>query len=105
MAIYTWVIFVLPYIRDFEFIIVRTCSQQDFEGYHRSFTADIGEEGQVRTIILTSELEWLNSSSYIPGWDCHGLPIENKALQELGVRLSIHAQYKADFALERFTFS
>ncbi|KAF8646469.1 hypothetical protein AX16_007205 [Volvariella volvacea WC 439] len=21
---------------------------------------------------------------YIPGWDCHGLPIENKALQELG---------------------
>ena len=23
--------------------------------------------------------------SYIPGWDCHGLPIENKALQELGV--------------------
>ena len=24
--------------------------------------------------------------SYIPGWDCHGLPIENKALQELGVR-------------------
>lgn len=25
-------------------------------------------------------------SSYVPGWDCHGLPIENKALQELGVR-------------------
>ncbi|KAJ6631136.1 tRNA synthetases class I-domain-containing protein [Mycena sp. CBHHK59/15] len=22
---------------------------------------------------------------YIPGWDCHGLPIENKALHELGV--------------------
>ncbi|KAG6831067.1 hypothetical protein H0H92_012990 [Tricholoma furcatifolium] len=22
--------------------------------------------------------------NYIPGWDCHGLPIENKALQELG---------------------
>ncbi|KAF7289886.1 hypothetical protein MIND_01363300 [Mycena indigotica] len=21
---------------------------------------------------------------YVPGWDCHGLPIENKALQELG---------------------
>jgi isoleucyl-tRNA synthetase len=27
------------------------------------------------------------SFSYIPGWDCHGLPIENKALQELGVQL------------------
>ncbi|TFY58371.1 hypothetical protein EVG20_g8173, partial [Dentipellis fragilis] len=23
---------------------------------------------------------------YIPGWDCHGLPIENKALKELGVK-------------------
>ena len=23
--------------------------------------------------------------SYIPGWDCHGLPIENKTLKELGV--------------------
>ena len=23
--------------------------------------------------------------SYIPGWDCHGLPIENKALKDLGV--------------------
>lgn len=23
--------------------------------------------------------------SYIPGWDCHGLPIEHKALQSLGV--------------------
>ncbi|KAF5390104.1 hypothetical protein D9757_003845 [Collybiopsis confluens] len=27
-------------------------------------------------------------SSYIPGWDCHGLPIENKALQELKQDLS-----------------
>ena len=24
-------------------------------------------------------------NSYMPGWDCHGLPIENKALQELSV--------------------
>ncbi len=22
---------------------------------------------------------------YIPGWDCHGLPVENKALKDLGV--------------------
>lgn len=22
-------------------------------------------------------------NSYFPGWDCHGLPIENKALQDL----------------------
>lgn len=30
--------------------------------------------------------------SYIPGWDCHGLPIENKALQELGVGLAFCIQ-------------
>lgn len=23
--------------------------------------------------------------SYIPGWDCHGLPIENKVLKKLHV--------------------
>jgi hypothetical protein len=23
--------------------------------------------------------------SYIPGWDCHGLPIEHKSLKALGV--------------------
>lgn len=27
--------------------------------------------------------------SYVPGWDCHGLPIENKALQSVEVRLSV----------------
>ncbi len=25
------------------------------------------------------------SPSFIPGWDCHGLPIENKALKEMKV--------------------
>lgn len=28
---------------------------------------------------------WHDASSYVPGWDCHGLPIENKALKETGV--------------------
>lgn len=23
--------------------------------------------------------------SYLPGWDCHGLPIEQKALKAIGV--------------------
>jgi len=26
--------------------------------------------------------------SYVPGWDCHGLPIENKTLKDLGVDVS-----------------
>lgn len=24
-------------------------------------------------------------TSYVPGWDCHGLPIEQKALKAIGV--------------------
>jgi len=28
----------------------------------------------------------LTRLSYIPGWDCHGLPIENKTLEQLKVR-------------------
>ena len=28
--------------------------------------------------------------SYFPGWDCHGLPIENKVLKELGVSKVCH---------------
>lgn len=27
--------------------------------------------------------------SYIPGWDCHGLPIENKALKAIQVDVCI----------------
>lgn len=27
----------------------------------------------------------LLKGSYVPGWDCHGLPIEQKALQAIGV--------------------
>lgn len=26
-----------------------------------------------------------NAASYVPGWDCHGLPIEQKVLKSLGV--------------------
>lgn len=28
---------------------------------------------------------------YYPGWDCHGLPIENKALKDLGVRACLRS--------------
>ncbi|KAG9311700.1 hypothetical protein JVU11DRAFT_7938 [Chiua virens] len=42
--------------------------------------------GQLRSVSETRfELETKsdNMYSYLPGWDCHGLPIENKALQDL----------------------
>ncbi|TDL24631.1 isoleucyl-tRNA synthetase [Rickenella mellea] len=34
---------------------------------------------------------------YVPGWDCHGLPIENKALQDLGV---IHQDLQPNYIRE-----
>ncbi|KAJ7579300.1 tRNA synthetases class I-domain-containing protein [Mycena floridula] len=37
----------------------------------------------VKDIICRFQLSQGRRVHYIPGWDCHGLPIENKALQEL----------------------
>jgi isoleucyl-tRNA synthetase len=31
-------------------------------------------------------------SSYLPGWDCHGLPIEQKALKAIGVGLVLGSE-------------
>lgn len=31
--------------------------------------------------------------SYIPGWDCHGLPIENKTLKELKVGFPLRCTF------------
>ncbi|KAF9447135.1 isoleucyl-tRNA synthetase [Macrolepiota fuliginosa MF-IS2] len=38
----------------------------------------------LKDIITRSQMLLGKKVNYIPGWDCHGLPIENKALQELG---------------------
>ncbi|XP_006463993.1 hypothetical protein AGABI2DRAFT_187407 [Agaricus bisporus var. bisporus H97] len=38
----------------------------------------------LKDIIVRSQLMLGKRVNYLPGWDCHGLPIENKALQELG---------------------
>lgn len=43
---------------------------------------DIEYSKYIALLIVTNAHHY---SSYIPGWDCHGLPIENKALEELGV--------------------
>ena len=39
----------------------------------------------ILTFVLACQSRSNDLFSYIPGWDCHGLPIENKALQELSV--------------------
>ncbi|KAG8216484.1 tRNA synthetases class I-domain-containing protein [Butyriboletus roseoflavus] len=38
---------------------------------------------QSKRVPCIGELIRINVHSYFPGWDCHGLPIENKALQDL----------------------
>ncbi|EJD54726.1 isoleucyl-tRNA synthetase [Auricularia subglabra TFB-10046 SS5] len=40
----------------------------------------------LKDIILRFQLLNGKRVQYIPGWDCHGLPIENKALAELGAK-------------------
>jgi len=40
----------------------------------------------VSPLKLCCDLKLTLRTSYVPGWDCHGLPIENKALAALGVR-------------------
>jgi hypothetical protein len=35
--------------------------------------------------------------SYIPGWDCHGLPIEIKALEEVRKKVRKQAEFSRNF--------
>src|SRR5689334_21022785 len=41
-------------------------------------------------------------SPYIPGWDCHGLPIENKVDQELGAKKAQMSTVSIRHACRRF---
>ena len=36
-------------------------------------------------------------SPYVPGWDCHGLPIEHKVVKDLGAKAAAmsHAEIRA----------
>ena len=47
----------------------RHCPQQDPQGHHRQ----VEEHGGLRQL-------------YVPGWDCHGLPIEHQVDKELGAK-------------------
>jgi len=68
--------------------LTRTCFEQNFERYHQPIPRLSWPESAVRSFenFGFSNQFSISDVSYIPGWDCHGLPIENKALQELGVR-------------------
>ncbi|MFQ5684115.1 MAG: isoleucine--tRNA ligase [Candidatus Binatia bacterium] len=40
----------------------------------------------IKDIVVKSHLMQGYDSPYVPGWDCHGMPIEHQVLQELGGR-------------------
>lgn len=48
------------------------------------FHASLGQRVQYVTCFSGNNFTFI-LYSYRPGWDCHGLPIENKVLKELGV--------------------
>ena len=45
----------------------RPCTEQDPERHHHQVEDDVRVSG-----------------AHVPGWDCHGLPIEHQVLKELG---------------------
>lgn len=49
----------------------------------------------------------INLNSYFPGWDCHGLPIENKALQDLKVSpvLRLASSSQSPYRYNHFCFT
>ena len=69
-------------------LLARTCLEQDPKGYQESLSGPHGRPGAVCVNVILRPLAADEAASYHPGWDCHGLPIENKVLKELGVRLA-----------------
>lgn len=57
------------------------------------FHVSIGGRVQsVKHVPCIEKLIQNSTNSFLPGWDCHGLPIENKALQDLKVGFAIVSQ-------------
>jgi hypothetical protein len=73
-VIYTWV---SPFLQ--ASLSFRSCIEPDSQGYHQSVECASRAQGAVCFPQGAAE------RSYVPGWDCHGLPIELKALAELNV--------------------
>jgi isoleucyl-tRNA synthetase len=41
----------------------------------------------IKDVIIKSRTMMNYNAAYLPGWDCHGLPIETRMLQDLGAKL------------------
>jgi hypothetical protein len=67
----------------------RTCVEQNTQRHYQPIPCDAGSPCAVRRTRLVLKIfsPETHDASYMPGWDCHGLPIEDKALKELKVCL------------------
>lgn len=66
----------------------RPCFEQNPQGLYQSISCLVGTQSAVRLSSNSAVMVIIDAihHSYMPGWDCHGLPIENKVLKTLGVR-------------------
>lgn len=93
MATYTWVRRIFPLDISISNSMLRTRLEQDPERHHQQIPRAPGQKDRVcprqEVLIVSAFLPSLCVRSYRPGWDCHGLPIENKTLKELGVSFPV----------------
>ena len=74
-------------LRDFSGALSRPRLEQDSQGHHQPLSRFPRTQSPVRCKMRCHNSAYIiDTVSYVPGWDCHGLPIENKALQDLNVR-------------------
>ena len=63
----------------------RSCSEQGYKRYHQPFSRITRTKSPVCFISSISCPCVDDIVSYMPGWDCHGLPIEGKAINDMKV--------------------
>ena len=80
----------LPFLvlrETFVTLLSRPRLEQDPQGHHQPLSRFPRAQSPVRCKMRCQNSAYIiHGVSYVPGWDCHGLPIENKALQDLNVR-------------------
>ena len=68
-------------------VLSRPRFEQDPQGHYQPLSRFPWTQSPVRCKMRFQHSAYMiYAVSYVPGWDCHGLPIENKALQDLNVR-------------------
>ncbi len=91
MVIFIWVRFCVLLVASWCLIFSRARAKQNSERHYQSVSRIVGSSRPVSSSPLWQRISCsIRQGSYIPGWDCHGLPIENKALKAVQVDVCIH---------------